>query len=86
MDGWCYLGDEQNHQGDVDGEDDGQRGEGEGGVLLGGQNHGDRSRDETQHLSRDTNQASVFTGQQAADRTNNRRPQETVHSKIYLKD
>ena len=46
----CYLGDEQNHQRDVDGEDDGQGGEGEGGVLLGGQDHGDWSCYHTQHL------------------------------------
>lgn len=47
-----YLGDEQNHQRDVDREDDGQGGEGEGGVLLGGQDHGDRGCDHTQHLRR----------------------------------
>lgn len=47
---WFYLRDEQNHQCDVDREDDGQGGKGEGGVLLGGENHGDRSCDHTQHL------------------------------------
>lgn len=48
-----HLWDEQNHQGDVDREDDGQRSKREWGVLLGGQDHGDRRRDQAEHLKRE---------------------------------
>ena len=47
-----YLGDKQDHKGDVDREDDGQGGEGKGGVLLRGQDHGHWSCDHTQHLGK----------------------------------
>lgn len=56
-----YLGDEENHQRDVDREDDGQGGEGEGGVLLGGQDHGDGGCDHTQHLRRRSDTNTVIT-------------------------
>lgn len=47
-----HLGHKKHHQGDVGGEDNGQRGEGEGGVLLRGQDHRHRSRNQTQHLQK----------------------------------
>lgn len=50
-----YLGDKHNHQGDVDREDDGQGGKGEGGILLRGEDHGDWSCDHTQHLRKRVN-------------------------------
>lgn len=40
----------EHNQRDVGGEDDGERGEGEGRVLLAGQDHGDRGGDEAQDL------------------------------------
>lgn len=45
-----HLGYEKHHQRDVGGEDDGERSEGEGGVLLRRQDHSNRSRDQAQHL------------------------------------
>lgn len=46
----AHLGNKQHHQGDVGREDDSKGGEGKGGVLLRGQNHRHRSRDEAQDL------------------------------------
>lgn len=45
-----HLGYEKHHQRDVGREDDGERSEGEGGILLRRQDHGNRSRDQAQHL------------------------------------
>lgn len=45
-----YLGHKQHDQGDVGGEDDGQRGKSKGGILLTVEDHGNGGRDETQHL------------------------------------
>lgn len=49
-----YLGDEEHDEGDVDGEHDGERGECERGVLLRGQDHGDRSCNHAQNLKERT--------------------------------
>ena len=40
-----YLGHKEHHQGDIGGENYGERGEGEGSILLARQNHGDRGSD-----------------------------------------
>lgn len=50
-----YLGDKKHNQSDVDGEHDGERSEGERGILLRGQDHGDRSRNHAQNLKGRTN-------------------------------
>lgn len=48
-----HLGYEEHHQSDVGREDDCQSSEGKGSVLLRGQDHGHRSRDQAQHLQED---------------------------------
>ena len=40
-----YLGHKEHHQGDIGGENYGERGEGKGSILLAGQDHGDRGSD-----------------------------------------
>ena len=45
-----HLGHKEHNQGDIGGENYGERGKGEGRILLAGQDHGDRSRDEAQDL------------------------------------
>lgn len=45
-----HLGHEEHNQSDVGGEHYGERGKGEGGILLAGQDHGDGGSDEAQDL------------------------------------
>lgn len=51
---FSHLRYEEHHQSDVSREDDGERSEGEGGVLLRRQDHRHRRRDQAQHLQPET--------------------------------
>lgn len=63
---WPHLGHKEHNQSNVGREHDGQRGKGKGCILLAGENHGDRSSDETQDLERqhlgDSDPTSVQVG------------------------